>query len=167
MFILGQNNKEIHVDTAEANRDTVISLAKQANFGLNLFTQDLDPKVFDNANFEQCIFNLARKHRSARIRILTQGSARAAQQGHSLIRLAQKLTSSVFIHNTATEHKGEISTFMVVDGTGYIYRPRSTSRDYDAVCNFMAPQRAAELDDFFNEMWERSTADTQIRRLYI
>jgi hypothetical protein len=167
MFILGQNNKEIHVDTAEANRDTVISLAKQANFGLNLFTQDLDPKVFDNANFEQCIFNLARKHRSARIRILTQGSARAAQQGHSLIRLAQKLTSSVFIHNTATEHKGEISTFMVVDGTGYIYRPQSTSRYYDAVCNFMAPQRAAELDDFFNEMWERSTADTQIRRLYI
>ncbi|MGD8803343.1 MAG: hypothetical protein PVG12_09170 [Gammaproteobacteria bacterium] len=167
MFILGQDKEEIHVDTAEANRNTVISLAEQARFGLNLFTQDLDPNVYDNADFEQCIFNLARKHHSARIRILTQDSARAERQGHSLIRLAQKLTSSVFIHNTATEHKGEASTFMVVDGTGYIYRPRSTSRNYDAVCSFMAPQRAAELDDLFNEMWERSAADTQIRRLYI
>mgnify|MGYP001818174583 FL=1 len=167
MFILGENNEEIHVDTAEANRNTVISLAEQAKSGINLFSQDLDPKVFDNADFEQSIFNLARKHRSARIRILAQDSTRAAQQGHSLIRLAQKLTSSVFIHNTAREHKGEISTFMVVDGTGYIYRPRSTSRNYDAVFSFMAPQRAAELDDLFNDMWERSTADTQIRRLYI
>jgi hypothetical protein len=167
MQILGENNEEIHVDSAAENRNTVITLADQANFGVNLFTQDLDPNVFDNPEFERCIFNLARKHRSANIRILTQDTARAAQQGHCLIRLAQNLTSSVFIHNTAREHKGNITTFMVVDGMGYIYRPRSTSRSYDAVYNFMAPQRAAELDDLFNEMWERSTADQQIRRLHI
>jgi hypothetical protein len=167
MFVLGENNEEIHVDTAEENRSTVISLAEQASFSLHLFTQDLDPRIFDNADFERSVFNLARKHRSSSIRILTQNSAKAAQQGHCLIRLAQKLTSSVFIHNTAREHKGEQSTFMVVDGTGYIYRPRSTSKNYEAVFNFKAPQRAAELDDLFNEMWERSAADLQIRRLYI
>jgi hypothetical protein len=167
MFILGENSEETHVDTAEANRNTAISLAEQAKIGINLFTQDLDPKVFDNIEFEQCIFNLARKHRSATVRILAHDSTRATRQGHCLIRLAQKLTSSVFIHNTAREHKSDISTFMTVDGIGYLYRPRSTSRDYGAVFNFMAPQRAAELDDLFNEMWERSTIDSQIRRLYI
>jgi hypothetical protein len=167
MYILGQDNEEIHVDTAEENRNTVISLAEQAKSGINLFTQDLDCRIFDNPDVERSVFNLARKHRSADIRILTKDSTRAAQQGHCLIRLAQQLTSSVFIHNTAREHRGDVSTFMVVDGTGYIYRPHSTSRSYQAVFNFMAPQRAAELDDLFNEMWERSTADTQIRRLYI
>ncbi len=167
MNILGEDNEEIQLDTANENREAVISLANQARFSLYLFTRDLDPRVFDNTDFERCIFNLARKHRSSDIRILTQDSARAVQQGHCLIRLAQKLTSSVFIHNPARQHKGVSATFMVVDGKGILHRPHSTSTNYDAVVNFMSPQAGGELNDFFNEMWERSTPDSQIRRLFI
>ena len=167
MNILGQDNEEILLETTVENRDAVISLAKQARFSLNLFSRDLDPRVFDNVEFERCIFNLARMHQSADIRILVNDSSRAVKQGHCLIRLAQKLTSSVFIHNPAREYSHVISTFLVVDRKGMLHRPRSTSTDYDAVVNYMAPERAAELQDFFNEMWERSTPDSQIRRLHI
>jgi len=167
MNILGENNEEIHLDTATENRDAVISLAEQARFSLNLFTLDLDPRIFDNTEFERCIFRLARNHRNADIRILTQDSSRAVQQGHRLIRLAQKLTSSVRIHNPAREHRNVLSTFMVVDGIGMLHRPHSTSRDYNAVVNYMSAQVAGELNDLFNEIWERSTPDSQIRRLYI
>jgi hypothetical protein len=167
MNILGENNEEIRLDTAAENRDAVISLAEQAHFSLNLFTPDLDPRIFDNAEFERCIFKLARNHRNADIRILTQDSSRAVRQGHCLIRLAQKLTSSVRIHNAAREHRSVLSTFMVVDGVGMLNRPHSTSRDYNAVVNYMSSQVAGELNDLFNEMWERSTPDSQIRRLYI
>ncbi len=167
MSILGENNEEIRLDTADENRDAVISLAQQARFSINLFTPDLDPRIFDNGGFEQCIFNLARTHQNSNIRILAHDSTRALKQGHCLIRLAQKLTSSVFIHNPAREHKGELSTFMVVDGIGMLHRPRSSSNNYDAVVNFSSRQRAGELEDYFNEIWERSTPDSQIRRLYI
>lgn len=167
MHILGESNEEIQLDTADENRDAAISLAEQARFSLNIFTQDLDPRVFDNVSFERCVFNLARIHKSSDIRILVHDSSLAVSQGHCLIRLAQKLTSSVLIHNPAREHRGELSTFMVVDGVGLLHRPQSTSRDYNAVVNFMSPQRAGELHDFFNEMWERSTPDSQVRRLYI
>jgi len=167
LYILGENDEERQLDTADENRDAAISLAEQARFSLNIFTQDLDPRVFDNVRFERCVFNLARIHKSADIRILVHDSSLAVSQGHCLIRLAQKLTSSVLIHNPAREHRGELSTFMVVDGVGLLHRPQSTSRDYNAVVNFMSPQRAGELHDFFNEMWERSTPDSQVRRLYI
>ena len=167
MNILGESNEEIQLDTAAENRDAAISLAEQARFSLNIFSRDLDPRVFDNAEFERCVFKLARTHRSTDIRILVCDSTLAVSQGHCLIRLAQKLTSSVHIHNPATEHRRELSTFMLVDGTGLLYRPQSTSRNYEALVNFMSPQRAGELHDFFNEMWERSTPDSQIRRLYI
>jgi len=167
MNILGENNEEIRLDTAAENRDAVISLAEQARFSLNIFSRDLDPRVFDNAGFERCIFNLAKAHRSADIRILVHDSSLAVSQGHCLIRLAQKLTSSVHIHNPSREHRRELSTFMVVDGVGLLHRPQSTSRNYQALVNFMSPKRAGELHDFFNEMWERSTPDSQIRRLYI
>jgi hypothetical protein len=56
---------------------------------------------------------------------------------------------------------------MIVDGTGLLHRPRSSSNNYQAIVNYRSPQRAGELDDHFNEMWERSTPDAQIRRLYI
>lgn len=167
MNILGENNVEIRIDTAAENRDAVISLAEQARFSLNLFTPELDPRVFDNAKFERCVFNLARNHQSAEIRILTHDSSIAVKQGHCLIRLAQRLTSSVHIHNPAREHRDALSTFIVVDGVGMLHRPQSTSRDYIAVVNYMSAQDAGELDDLFNDMWERSTPDSQIRRLYI
>jgi hypothetical protein len=166
-YTLGEHDKDILIDTPTENREAVISLARQARSSINLFTRDLDPRLFDNAGFEQSIFTLARSHHSADVRILTLDSGRARQQGHCLIRLAQKLTSSVFIHNPAREYSHVISTFLVVDRKGVLHRPRSTSTDYDAVVNYMAPERAAELQDFFNEMWERSTPDSQIRRLFI
>ncbi len=167
MNILGENNEVIRLDTAAENRDAAISLAEQARFSLNIFSRDLDPRVLDNAGFERCIFKLAKAHRSTDIRILVHDSSLAVSQGHCLIRLAQQLTSSVHIHNTAREHKNELSTFIIADGVGLLHRPQSTSRNYEATVNFMSPQRAGELRDLFNEMWERSTPDSQIRRLYI
>jgi hypothetical protein len=167
MNILGKSNEELHIDTAAENRDAAISLAEQARFSLNIFSPDLDPRVFDNNGFERCVFKLAKAHRNTDIRILVHDSSLAVSQGHCLIRLAQQLASSVHIHNPAKEHREGLSTFMVVDAVGLIYRPQSTSRNYQALVNFMSPQRAGELRDLFNEMWERSTPDSQIRRLYI
>jgi len=47
------------------------------------------------------------------------------------------------------------------------YNKQHLSVNYNAVVNYMSAQRAGELEDYFNEMWERSTADSQIRRLHI
>ena len=167
MNLPDDHEEELVIDTADENREAAITLAGQARFSINIFTRDLDPPIFNNAAFEKCVFSLARQHRSATVRILARDSATAVRQGHSLIRLAQHLTSSVFIHNPAREHRDEPSTFMTVDGTGFIYRPRSSSRNYHAAVHARSPKRAAELEDYFNEMWERSTPDSQVRRLYI
>ena len=88
-------------------------------------------------------------------------------QGHCLIRLAQRLTSSVFIHNPAREHGDRIDSFMIVDSMGMIYRPRSGNREYQARVNYRAPYQASELQELFDSMWESSTADSRVRRLYI
>ena len=155
------------LDTAGANREAVIALADRARFSIDLFSRDLDARVFDNTAFERCIFELARTYRNADIRILVTDSSPAVSRGHCLIRLAQRLTSSVHIHNPAKQHSGELATFMVVDGTALLHRPRTTSTSYDATLNLYAPKRAGELSDYFNEMWARSTPDSQVRRLYI
>jgi hypothetical protein len=167
LYVLGETRAEVKIDSAEENANAAISLAKQARYSLNIFSQDMDANVYDNPEFERSVFNLARRHPSTRIRILTMDSTPAVRKGHCLVRLAQTLTSSVFIHNPAPEHRSEISAFLVADGVGLLYRNRGAHNHYEASVNFMSPQRAGKLDEFFNAAWDMSTPDPQVRRLYI
>jgi len=166
-YKLGETIEEVHIDTAEENKNAAISLAKQARHSIDIFTQDMDTEIYNNKAFEQTIFDLAKKHPNTKIRILTQDSGKAVQKGHRLIKLAQSITSSVFINNPSREYKDEKCAFLVVDKLGLLYRVTANNRNYKASINFMSPQRAGKLTDFFNEVWEHSTPDIQIRRIYM
>ena len=166
-YKLGETEAEIHIDTAEENRNAAISLVKQARFSIDIFSQDLDAELYNNKEIEQSIFNLAKKHPNTRVRILTQDSQMAVRNGHRLIKLAQNLTSSVFINTPSGEFKNERCGFLVVDKLGMLYRVSASNRNYKASINFMSPQRAGRLTDFFNEAWEHSTPDIQTRRIYM
>ncbi len=166
-YKLGETNAEVYINTAEENRNAAISLAKQARHGINIFTQDLDALIYDNDEFEKCATDLARIHPSSQIRILVIDSSKAVQNGHRLIRLAQNLTSSVFIKKPSRDHQGEKSSVMLADGVGMLYRMNDSQYNFDASINFMAPQRAGKLSDFFNEAWEHGEPDPQFRRLYV
>ena len=166
-YKLGETKAEIQVETSEENKNVALSLVKQAHNNIDIFTQDLDAEIYNNEEFERSIFNLARKHPNTRIRILVQDSRKAAQDGHCLIRLAQNLTSSVFIHKPSPEYKDEQCSFMVVDKLGLMYRVTTNNRNYRTSINFMSPQRAGKLVDFFNEVWAGSTPDVQTRRIYM
>ena len=166
-YKLGETIEEIHIDSAEENKNAAISLVKQAHHSIDIFTQDMDAEIYNNREFEQSIFNLAKKHPNTKIRILTQDSRKAVQNGHRLIKLAQSITSSVFINNPSREHRDEQCAFLVVDKLGLLYRITANNRNYKASINFMSPQRAGKLTDFFNEVWEHSTPDIQTRRIYM
>lgn len=166
-YKLGETQAEVHIDTAEENKNAAVSLAKQASYSIDIFSHDLDAEIYNNKEFERSVFNLAKRHPNTRIRILVQDSRKAVQTGHRLIKLAQSMTSSVFIHNPSGEYKDEKCAFIVVDQLGMLYRSNANNRNYKASINFSAPQRAGKLSDFFNEAWEHSTPDIQTRRLYM
>ncbi len=166
-YILGKTKTEIHIDSADEYKNASICLAKQARYSIDIFTQDLDAEIYNNKEFEQSIVNLVKRHTSTQIRILLQDSRKAVQNGHCLIRLAQTLSSSVFIHNPSPEHKHEQSAFMLVDHLGYLHRHVARNRNYKASVNFMSPQRVGKLLYFFNKAWEQSLPDTQTRRIYV
>lgn len=167
LYKLGETKAEVHIDTVEENKSIAISLVRQAHQSIDIFTQDLDAEIYNNKAFEQSVFKLAKKHPNTRIRILVQNSRKSIQNGHCLIRLAQNLTSSVFIHNPSREYKDEQCAFMVVDRLGLMYRVTVNNRNYKTSVNFMSPQRAGKLVEFFNEVWKHSTPDVQTRRIYM
>ena len=166
-YKLGETEAEVEVTTAEENRNAAISLARQASYSIDIFSQDLDTEIYDNEEFERSLFQLARKHPKTRIRILVQDSRKAAQNGHCLIRLAQSLTSSVFIHTPSHQHRDEQRAFLIVDKLGLLYRVTAADRNYKGSVSFKSPRRAGELSDYFDELWEHSTPDVQTRRIYM
>ncbi|MDH5612278.1 MAG: hypothetical protein OEY66_07470 [Gammaproteobacteria bacterium] len=166
-FILGETKAEIKLSNAEEYRNAALSLASQARYNINIFTQDMDDPIFNNDDFENHIFNLATRHPNSKIRILVQDSSTAVRKGHCLIRLAQSLTSSILIKNPPQTHKNDKSAFMTVDSAGLLYRIHADNYNYDGSVNFMSAQRAKKLEDFFNEAWEHGVPDLQVRRLFV
>ena len=164
---LGKTSEEITLDTVEENQQAVLSLATQAKHRIHIFSQQLDAALYDNDEFEQLVFNLANSHRSSEVRILLQDSISAVQHSHRLVYLAQKLTSSVFIKKPAAKYRDLAQAYMTVDGVGMLYRAQGSSRNYNAIVNFMSPQRTSELDASFTEIWEHSEVDPQLRRLSV
>ncbi len=167
LFQLGQTNAEVTINTSTENRNAAISLAEQADYSIDIFTQDLDALLYDNEILEKRIADLARKHPNSRIRILVKNSSRAVRNSHRLIRLAQNLTSSVLVRKPSLIHQAEQCEFMVVDTIGVLHRVNTYQYDYEASVNFYSPQRARKLESFFNEAWDYAEEDDQVRRLYV
>ncbi|MDH3342964.1 MAG: hypothetical protein OEM07_04495 [Gammaproteobacteria bacterium] len=166
-FTLGETNAEIKVSSAEENRNAILALAEQARYSINIFTQDMDNAIYDNEELENHIFNLATRHPNTQIRILVQDSRAAVKKGHRLIRIAQKLTSSILIKNPPETYSNDKSSFMTVDRKGIIYTAQTDKYNYEASVNFMSPQRTAKLDEFFNDAWYKGEPDQRVRRLSI
>ena len=165
--ILGETKQQIRAETLQENIEAAIAMVKQSRYSIDIFTQDMDSDIYNNEAIEQYIFELAKRHPSTRIRVLVQDSTRAAQNGHCLVRLAQTLTSSVFINKPSREYKDEISAFMVADQLGVMHRVSAKRKNYNTSISFMSPQHAKKLTELFTEVWEHSTPDEQTRRLYV
>ena len=165
--ILGTSKDTLQLHTIDENREIALSLAQQARRELVIFSQELDAALYDNADFERAVFDLARLHPSTQIRILVQDATRALQNGHSLLRLAQTLSSSVFIRKPSHDFREEYGAFIVADTTGYSQRVIGDHYNYDALASFMEPSQARQLVHHFNKMWEHAEDDPRLRRLHV
>ncbi len=164
-YVLGENEEVIDFTTAEENREIARSFAEQAGRTIHIFTTDLDPAVFDQAEFIAAVARMARANPRARVNILVQDSSKAVNRGHRLVELAQRLSSRVEIRKPIAEYSDRKETFMVVDGTGYFHRLRPSR--YEGQARFRDPLKSRELINLFDEIWQRSHGDRQLRRVHI
>ena len=169
---LGPDVQQLGVHDLEftlAGRDEVSaavqSLAAQAQRSLLLHTEDLEPAIFDQEPFLEAVSRLARSHSQARIRILIHNSRNAIAQGHRLIELSRRLSSTIQFRRPAAEYRDFREAFLLVDDSGYLHRLQGGR--YEGTGNFHDPARVSELRKYFLEVWERSEPDAEIRRLYL
>lgn len=156
-------------DISLSSRDEVkiinIALTQKASRNIDIISKHFDSGVFDTAEFIAAIKKLSISSQFTRIRILLKNPEPMTKNGHRIIELIQQLTSSIEVRVIPDEYKSYHEAFCLYDTKAVIYL-RNAER-YDGFANFDRPRLASELLNFFNEVWERSETDPNLRRLYI
>lgn len=156
-------------DISLSSRDEVkiinIALTQQTSRHIDIISRNLDPTIFDNIDFIDAIKKLSLSSKFTKIRILIKDSEPMIRNGHRLIELIQLLTSSIEVRKISEEYKSYNQAFTIFDGKGVISLPHADR--YEGIANFNRPRLATELSNFFNEVWEHSAPDENLRRLYI
>ncbi|HEY3486460.1 MAG TPA: hypothetical protein VGL10_00205 [Gammaproteobacteria bacterium] len=162
---LGVTADKFEVDARDELRMISQHMAAQAKLSLHIVTRNLDAELYDNAAFAETLSSLARRSKYSFIYLLVMDSDSAVKNGHRLIYLHQKLDSYIKIRKLNEQYKDYISAFMLADERGVIFR--QSGDGYAAEVNYNDPQLAGNLVKFFNEAWEVSGPDPQLRRLHI
>lgn len=164
-YQIGEDSGDILIETSEDNMLAANHLAAQAHAQIDIFSHDLDARVFDNADFSDSVRRLITSNRRAQVRVLVIDPDFATKHGHRLVEVARHFTSYMEIRKVHVDYAANVEAFFVVDKRGLIHR-KLASR-FEAIVNFNDPHRARTLTDYFEEVWERSKSHVDFKRLYI
>jgi len=163
--VLGETRGYIDLKGREDNKQAAIHMVKQGQRSLNLFTPNLDPRVFDNDEFIDAVKNIALNNPRSKVNILILDPSEVVSRGHRIVELARRISSYVFIHRAASEDHDHVDTFMVVDDVGIIRRAHNDR--FEGLAEFNNPAEARLLLKTFNDAWERSQPEPELRRLHL
>lgn len=129
-----------------------------------IFTQRLEAELYNDAEIFGHLTGLPSENRNTDIRIIAHDTRVAANQGHYLIHLAQKLPSFAQIRTTVTrEHRSFRESWLVVDD-GAFMRIRNPER-FEGYYDFDNKLECKDYTEEFVEVWEACNPDQHTRRL--
>jgi hypothetical protein len=147
-------------DCVEAARTLVLGCVGR----LYLVTQRLEPELYNHAEIYDHLTALVASNRKTEIHIITQSTRVAANQGHHLIHLAQKLPTYVQIRTTVTPaHRNFRESWLMADDGAYL-RLRNPER-YEGYYEIDNKLETRSYLERFEEIWEASEPDQNTRRL--
>jgi len=147
-------------DCAECVK-TLVGLSEQKIY---IICENLDAAIYSDKALFDHMSNLAIRNRKTEIRIIAHDTRVASQDGHFLIRLAQKLPTFVKIRTTTIPlDKKFRENWLIVDDRSYM-RIRNPLR-YEGYFEIGNRLECRILLEQFHEIWEASQPDSNSRRL--
>ena len=151
------------VESREQAEAAMLAVIQGARRELSIYTRDLDRELLDVEPALEALKALATAGRGARIRVLVQAPSAAAQEGHRLIALGQRLSSAIEFRTPVEEDRQYAGAFVVSDAFGYFFR--SLGGRHDGETASRAPGRGGQLQEYFDAVWERAELCEDLRQL--
>lgn len=153
------------IATVAENREAALEIARLARRQLVIFTRELEPQLYDNAEFIEAAKRLALSGSKTGIRILLIDSTRSRVEGNRLVELARRLSSYIEIRKPHRDYLDIAETFIIADEAGVLYRKLATR--WEGIVDPHDPMLARDKLKLFDEIWQRSHADPETRQLRI
>jgi hypothetical protein len=129
-----------------------------------LITQRLESELYNDQDIYDHLSHLAVTNRHTDIRIITHDTRVAANQGHYLIQLAQRLPTFAQIRVSVTqEHRSFRESWLIADDSAYM-RIRNPER-FEGYYEIDNKLECRSYYDGFMDMWEACELDQNTRRL--
>jgi len=162
---LGRTDTRFRVETREDNRRAAVALISGVQRMVDILTPDLEPHIYDQADFLDSLTRPQLGQCRAKLRVLVRDSQRAVKDGHRLIELTRQLSSYMQIRKVARDYADFTQAFLLADNYGVLRRPLA-ERFEGSVC-FKDPLEVRRLRRLFDEIWDRSEPDPDLRRLHL
>jgi hypothetical protein len=142
-----------------------LSLVKQSRRNIAILTRDLDAPVYGTSEFVQALSDFSRSSRNANVRILVKDTKAAIATGHSLVRLAQRLSSKIMIRKMTVEPNNKDMGFLLSETDKLLYK--NDDGVYRGFANYAAARESKPLAEEFNYLWQYSEAEPEFQLLHI
>ncbi|HWS27837.1 MAG TPA: GNAT family N-acetyltransferase, partial [Xanthomonadales bacterium] len=114
--------QRLSADRAGELRDALLALLGGARHEVCIYSRDLEPPLYEDAQVLEAIRKVALSGRRAQVRILLQDTSRVVREGHRMVDLAQRLSSIVHLRRVSHEDATYPSAYVLTDGGGYLFR---------------------------------------------
>jgi hypothetical protein len=159
------NSKRWVISTQDEMRQAAIEVVRQASRKVSIFTHDLEPGIYDNAEFLEIIKKLVLSQTYARIRVLIADPARAVKNGNNFVHLGRRLNTYIEFRHVREDLRTHAEAFCIADETALVYRLQASR--WEGIADTHEPAVAKLYSKMFDEIWLASEVELEFRQLGI
>lgn len=150
----------------ETTRIAVLAVLATARREVSIYMRELESDIYDHADVVEALKKIAIAGPNSSIRILIQEPVGARADGHRLVALSQRMTSSFSFRSPLEPIDHQYAGCFVVSDRGAWFERPLASR-FEGEGSSHGPGRRAQLQGMFDAIWERSEECAEMRRLEI
>jgi hypothetical protein len=144
-------------------RAATLKVAKSAQRLLSIFTQDLEPLIYGEEAFLEAIKRLVLARSYAKVRVMVAEPTRAIVDNNRFLALARRLTSCIDLRAMTPESAAGAGAFIIADDKALVYRVQADR--WDGISDMNDPAVARKYLNFFDEVWQTGTQESQMRQM--
>lgn len=130
-----------------------------------ILTQNLDALIYATPELVQEISNFVRSSRNAQIQILIKDTKPAIENGHALVRLAQRLPSKILVRKLTIEPNNKAMAYILGDTDKLLYK--NDDGLHRGFYNSAAASEIKSLREEFNYLWQYGECEPEFQLLHI
>jgi len=153
------------IATLDETRAATQQVALAARRLLTMFTQDLEPTVYDQPQFLETVKKMVLSRSYAKVRVLLADPARVVYEGSKFVHLARRITSHIEIRHVKAGHRDNQAAFLIADDRALVYRQQASR--WDGIVDMNDASVARRYLNYFDEVWIASEPEAETRQQHL